>query len=422
MNMKNKFIPANMPGCQMMSNLNYIPAQPELYRMKLNYIPASYGSDAPLINNKVNNYKFIPCSSSASIGPPGATTDTSKKLSWWEDISFFKYPCILISAFYGIKWPDNFREYFNIPDDFTIVGDSGGFQNMTQDINMDTLDILRWQEKNCDIGFTFDLPFYNDDTKKSKQEKQIKTVENAYFALNNRENKNLKLYAVIQGHTSEEQNFILDEYKKQGKIEDFDGFAIGGLVPISGNIKYLVKVLTNFVYKIKEHNKSLHFFGLSGLRIIPIIAYIQSKVSFNITFDSASYGSGSIRKEYWLDYGRYSLEFSDKNPNTIEYLPCKCPICSVCSPDDMREKGSVSGGLIALHNLYQSIQYVNMIYSLIKDREIFKDYIKKNNPESLEFINYIDCAFEKGIEFANKKYMNDLSVKKDSKSSNIFSY
>jgi len=123
--LRENFIPANMPGCQMMSNLN-----------------------------------FVPVSSSATIGPVGSYDNIGKfipqmnpdmnrlnhqykefKFSWWEPNSFFYYPYLLISAFYGLQYR-NIREQYNIPKEVTIIGDSGGFQNMTQDGTVNPLQVL----------------------------------------------------------------------------------------------------------------------------------------------------------------------------------------------------------------------------------------------------------------------------------------
>jgi tRNA-guanine family transglycosylase len=332
-----KYVPANMPGCQMMSNLKYVPA--------------SVGA----IHNAYKSCEYIPCSSSAAPGPSGVTEENVFKLSWWEEQSFFKYPYMLITAFYGMKWKDNFREFFNIPDDFVIIGDSGGFQNMTMNANLDPIEVLRWQEKHCQIGLTFDLPIMNDTIEQIKR-KQEGTAKNAAIAFNNRKNKNLKLYAVFQGHTINQQNYMEECYNNNIPLNEFDGIAIGGLVPISGNTEKLITVLTLFCYKVKDYNLPVHFFGLSGNKIMPYIMYLSKTFNLHITFDSSSYGAGAIRREFWKGNGDAKINVMKEHFDTI---PCDCPVCNkVKHWKEYQKDGSLAGGLISLHNLYQTIKFV----------------------------------------------------------------
>ncbi len=382
-----KFVPANMPGCQMMSNLkftpavldgickinhlNYIPApgSPEAGRFHLKYVLASIGIDRPFINSKVSNH-----------------IQNGYKLSWWEPNSFFQYDSMLISAYYGMKWKDNFREFFNIPNDFIIIGDSGGFQNMTQNANLNPIEVLRWQEKHCQIGLTFDLPIFKDDSYKIKQQKQIQTTKNAQVALEKRENKGLKLYAVFQGHNIEEQEYMLECYQKYTDgIEKFDGIAIGGLVPISGNTEMLIKVLTLFCYNTSKYNKPIHFFGLSGNKIIPYIIYLQRLFNLDITFDSSSYGAGAIRREFWIGNGKKKINCMKEN---YDKIPCDCPVCSIVKDfNEYKKDGSIAGGLISLHNLYQTLQHIE---------KMKKTELKLNN----KYKRFIDIMKDKGPEYA----------------------
>ena len=225
---------------------------------------------------------------------------------------------------------------------------------MTQNADLDPLTVLRWQEANCDIALTFDLPIFLNDTLQTKEYKLKQTAKNAIFALSKRQNKKLKLYAVFQGHTAKEQTSMLNYYGDS--IKDFDGIAIGSLVPIAGNTEKLVKILTLFCYNMKDYKKPVHFFGLSGNKIIPYIIYLSKKFNLHITFDSSSYGAGAIRREFWLGNGSKKIncmkEYYDK-------MPCDCPVCSVVKDWKVyQQDGSLAGGLISLHNLYQTLMFV----------------------------------------------------------------
>jgi queuine/archaeosine tRNA-ribosyltransferase len=132
----------------------------------------------------------------------------NKSLFWGTKTSVIQYPFMLVSTYFGLKVP-NFRDElkkYDLMDNFLIFGDSGGFQNYSMNANLNPIDVLRWQEKNCDIAATFDYPIGPDDNNNKIKEKQIKTVDNAYMALNNKQT-NIKIYAAVQGHSIDEQQF-----------------------------------------------------------------------------------------------------------------------------------------------------------------------------------------------------------------------
>jgi len=385
------YIPSNCPS-QMMRNSEYIPvaSMGELSRSK-----------SEVTNDSINNVK---------------------KLSWWEPNSFFNYPSMLVSAYYGIKYKNNFRKHFNIPDDMLIIGDSGGFQNLTLNANLDPIEVLRWQEQNCQIGFIFDIPISFCKTKKEIKECQIKTVENAYIALKKRVNNKLKLYCVFHGKNPKNLKEHIDIYNEHGNINDFDGFALGSMVAFKSNYNYVTKQLVTICEINKEYKKPIHILGLSGLKIIPIIYYLSKKYNQIITYDSSSYGCGAIRKEYWLDYGRFSIEFSDKNQTTINKLPCDCPICSLCTPETLKESGSISGGLISLHNLHQTMSYCNLIDILIEDENLFFSYLKQHVGLNIyDIISKIKKMFDEN-DFRIDKYFSSDNEINNTTQSNIFGF
>lgn len=218
------------------------------------------------------------------------------------------------------------------------------------------------------------------------------------------------------------RKFILDEYNNQGDISKFDGFAIGGLVPIAGDLNLLTNILLTFVENMKKYNKPLHFFGLSGNNIIPVILYIRKKYNIPITFDSSSYGAGAIRKEYWIDNGAVDMSFGNGDTTTVKNLPCSCPICNKCNVDDFKASGSISGGLIALHNLFKTIEYVNELDCLLEDEKVYMKYIKRYcKEEVIGQIEKVDYVLKEGIFKAREKY-NMIKKIEAVKNKNIFGF
>ena len=71
------------------------------------------------------------------------------------DKAFFKHDSLLINFFYAKKHSD-YRGMMGIPEDVVIVGDSGGFEILSQrskgkEITIDPLEVLRWEEANCSL-------------------------------------------------------------------------------------------------------------------------------------------------------------------------------------------------------------------------------------------------------------------------------
>jgi len=113
-------------------------------------------------------FKYIPAHSPGTF--EGYKID-GKPLEWWnKDNPFFKYPYLLVSAFMGVqsKWTreENVKE-----KDVIVFGDSGGFQAVTLGKVQPTISVLKWLERNCDIGFTLDYsPFEKvENFKKGKR-------------------------------------------------------------------------------------------------------------------------------------------------------------------------------------------------------------------------------------------------------------
>jgi len=69
-------------------------------------------------------------------------------LNWWGPKTFFKGKAVLIP--YGKKVS---RKSMKIPDEVTVIGDSGGYEILTkrakgQKVDINPLAVLRWEEEN----------------------------------------------------------------------------------------------------------------------------------------------------------------------------------------------------------------------------------------------------------------------------------
>jgi len=144
------------------------------------------------------------------------------KLDFWSENSLFKYPNILISAAFVYKHK-NFRRDLGLEKSF-VIGDSGGYQIYTSNINISPRIVMEWFELNVDIGFILDVP--GDVTNYSLK----KTEENIQEMLRYRKG-NMKLYNIMQG---KDYNSLVLWYKIMEKFnKDVDGWGVGGIRPAS---------------------------------------------------------------------------------------------------------------------------------------------------------------------------------------------
>jgi|WetSurMetagenome_2_1015567.scaffolds.fasta_scaffold30924_3 queuine/archaeosine tRNA-ribosyltransferase len=116
--------------------------------------------------------------------------------------------------------------------------------------------LLDFQERHADIAFTLDFPIPPGMERPEADRRMHLTVKNAIWALKNRRRKELKLFACIQGLTAPDYMNVAQELAAQ----DFDGFAIGGLVPRVRDEKLIDALIPSVLDQIGE--RPLHVFGL----------------------------------------------------------------------------------------------------------------------------------------------------------------
>lgn len=313
-----------------------------------------------------------------------------------------------------------YRKKYNIPKDFLLIGDSGGYEQAThqgtavsQGLRLDALDIVNWQKENVDIGFTLDVPPVKPDQKQNLQFTDDikffetcaeKSKDNAEIAHRNLGNTNMKLYCVLQGHTKQQ----LDMWSK-GKLtfNDFDGAAL------SHKSTMLTWLSVQAMYA-KEHGvKRIHVLTGTGYNSTPLIAYLKKHFK-QVTFDSSSYGQGARNRSYNLPY-HYKIYFGDSYNGKIKELPCNCPICHNVSVEDFLVKTSVAGALLSLHNLYKYLEHVNFLNGIVDDDQLFTNYIEKHTNQrtqkafkfikSCEEVGFDDTYEKYGLDFHNKHYV-----------------
>ena len=414
----------------MIEDLKFTP--PPLFNVqtatsnRLSYTPASNGAWAGPPGTHNNTYRFTPASTKDGCGPHGnydrhfnfTTANVASrfdfnhgpfKLTWWEPESFYYYDAMLISAFYGMKWWD-YREYFNIPrENFILVADSGGFEQLTQKVRIDPIDVLRWEELNADVGFALDVPPKDPITHAPATDINHfiscaeQTQRNTDIMISHRENFKMKFYKVLQGGDKEQ----LDLWWTY-----IDKFETDGLCTSPQPAQQPLPTALHIGYALLKGIKNLHVLLGTGINVTPVNVY--GSTLFDLyTFDSSSYGQGTMTRDYWLPNNLNESINLGRNGN-LKYtnLPCDCPICQNVNADEMRADGSEPGALISLHNLYNYIRQVNFLKSLTQDPDYYFSYVKKHFPDNTyQALCFIRDCKEGNFDSAYKKYFrNKISL------------
>lgn len=317
-----------------------------------------------------------------------------KTLGFWSDKDFFKVDKILISAAYGIPQKEDFIKINNL-EGVKILGDSGGFQNLTQGLSLDPIKVLRWQEKYCIEALTFDEPptkILGVNTFKPLNEQEYKekikiNIKNGINMLHARVNNNLKLLLVTHGINYKSLNYNLVELKQQNiELSQFDGVSISYKTSNIYNItEQLLWLMDN-----TPKNKRVHFLGTSSKHIFLLIKYILfDREDIDFTIDSSSYSNGA-RTRTLYDKNLKSFNIKTEEPDE----KCNCVICQTNGYEIYKSDTlNIAGWLLSLHNLKMYLNYFKGFDNFTKDELI--DYIKKYSPKA-----------EKGIIYYNRLKIN----------------
>ncbi len=117
-------------------------------------------------------------------------------------------------------------------------------------------DVLDFQEQHADIAFTLDFPIPPNLEMKEARKRQKFTIANALWALDNRRRKEMCLYACIQSWDAKSAGICARAMAEK----NFDGFAIGGLVPRARNWDLVSEIVQAVRSEIGD--RPLHVFGL----------------------------------------------------------------------------------------------------------------------------------------------------------------
>lgn len=322
------------------------------------------------------------------------------EINIFGDEGVYSYDFFLISAYYNMNKNDI---QDGLRDDIFILGDSGGFQQLTLGKNFSRDKVLDWQERNCTAGMIKDYPCLPDDNLSLMNEKQDKTVEDALWMLDNR--KEIMLYSIYFGNEVKDFERMHDLYSGA----EFDGLSLGSLPAIAPKPGLILSRIM-YMINVVGTKKPIHILGVSNFDLLAAIHYMAHKMKVEITYDSSSYANGSKFRKYRIPFDikrHVILSNRDRDTCKLTELPCMCPICSNIDIDIALSDGSFAGVLFDLHNLYIILSYVKTLNSLVKEEELYKSFVKKISPRAYSFIELVDVMIEEGIDTAIRKHEFD---------------
>lgn len=254
--------------------------------------------------------------------------------------------CVMVSYYYAKQM----KGRPNLP----LFIDSGGFASLFEgskvaDIGsyaciktkegelITPLDVLALQEKHADIGATLDFIISPKHTLKEKKYRQEMTLKNAIWAIENKKNQNLKLFASVQAWDKESAVGIMEKLVEY----PFDGFALGGMVSRVKDPKTVISI----VKAIREidNKRPLHVFGIGQ----PVLIGELFKQGVDST-DSSSFLRATADKRILQPSTKEWI--SIKKIDNQSYF-CECPICHIHGPDYFKLVGETNNLTLALHNL-----------------------------------------------------------------------
>lgn len=263
------------------------------------------------------------------------------------------------------------REEMDVPEETIVFADSGGFDFSADEVDTTPAETLETQRQlNADIYGTVDLPLSRENRDAENERRVSQSTQYALEASDRHDSEGL-LFASVHGYNPETVRNNVHYLEKNG---DFDGYALGSMVPIRTDYKKVTKLI---LAARQATDKHLHVYGLGGLVYQPLLLYLGVD-----SFDSSSFIRSAGNRDYLIPgFGGENLWDID----SLEYLPCQCPVCGQRSLDEIREDRTA----LTQHNLW----------ALVTELRRFR-YIAESGRDVEE---YLDLRFQ-GNEVTQRAY------------------
>ena len=253
----------------------------------------------------------------------------------------------------SLSFPNDTTIHDHLDFNGIVFADSGGFDLTNQEKPVSIREIVDVQVKmEADIIATIDLPVLPDMREKKKNKRIQKTIEFAEQTEEYHDGKAL-LFATVQGHNPRTLKNTIQYHNQNG---DFDGYALGSLVPIRSNYK---KTIDLILAARCATDKPIHVFGLGGILYQSLLLYLGVD-----SFDSSAYIRCAANKRYFMPgFGVQDI----RGLTELDYLPCGCPVCTNYSIAEIKQ----SRKRLTQHNLWAlMIELRRFKWIIEEDRDI----------------------------------------------------
>ena len=335
----------------------------------------------------MSNFIYFPSFSTAGVAPelkkdfrfPNGTTCRF----YSDEMNDMKYPYFLLSA--GANYRNkNARKDFGLTEDVLVVGDSGGFQIKTGNLQWrpDLKEtILRWLEDNSDIAMNLDIPPGGKIFKDYDECLNLSTKNFEYFAKHRVPGKVDFINILQAGYDDRTQ----DWYNQVSQF-DFDGWSIGGCQGQKiSSMLYAVAILLEGKEHLKPHNKWLHILGTAKIFDFYMLEQLQKSFidvgsNFKVTTDSSSPDYAVVFGGYYLDYSLKKMNIESVNfPKREDIFKNELQLPKVTKFDDLIEGGLTYNDVfeynrtgftgMSIHNLYVLVECIERIQDLMNHHD-----------------------------------------------------
>ncbi len=307
---------------------------------------------------------------------------------------------------------DNREKHGN--NDIAIISDSGGFQLFTGQMKfIDPLDVIRWYNKNVDIGLVLDIPPSTADHHLLMKVAQIQKRNTAIMMDNKVEG--VELMNIFHGLDYDEKN----QFREVVERDDIRRIALGGTY--FKNVMSSVADLLQIITTGRKYDQ-YHLLGVTNpVQLFALMRIAANKLAPLVTSDSNTYYRQAINKGYLRvdtvlsNIAYENIGLKTKKPNIHNMLPCACPVCSRVRYFDIFSilNGLVIDSALAFHNFYKFNQYLMAMEdychkSINELKEVFEGQFGKRAKnlidEGIKTLKFVDLVKEVGFRAAAKEY------------------
>lgn len=328
----------------------------------------------------------------------------------------------------------------------TVFCDSGGFQiAMGRSTIINPIDLVKYYNKNCNLGMVLDIPDYNGgEPFPDDMIDDLATVQkrNTDYMLAHIE-EGVELINIIHGSTFNQKINYLKKVHDD-KIHRLAVPSVG--IPMSLPRLSLILELCKTCKELGNYHH-LHLLGTFNKGVIYILAklahcQLPEVQGFDFTIDASTPLQNMKNLTYaknisvWDGYQEYNpypsehfkqIDFArakyDENFGTFNdhaYLPCNCPICSRLKYAYVLRNlrgGTMRNAVFLNHNSRETAEFVRMVDVMAKnlsDKEYLHYITTIQDTDSSDAVNclkFIHRAEKVGLEQAREDFKNYLVEK-----------